>query len=267
MTRLFFIFLFITANVFSQTDLNKYSFVIVPEQFDFTRSKDQYKLNSMTKFYLEKSGFNVFMDDNIPNANRCQGLYANVEKLSSIFGSKLQVVLRDCNEEEVYRSPEGKSKYKEFDKSYQDALRKAFVSIQGMEINQADLVLLEEGAPTTTVVKEVKQSEPVKTVPIVVAETSVVSNGSKNTLPVSKYSHYAYDGKTFLLRKTAEGYSLYEEASTAPDGLLLKGKIVVMDSFIKYMDASGNVYDAVFDAGENLTLKNGSSTMVFKLVN
>src|SRR5690606_8272880 len=86
-----------------------------------------------------------------------------------------------------------------------------------------------------------------------------VSRVSGNLLPNAKFSNYSNSGKTFLLRKTTEGYSLYEESANASDGLLLIGKIIVMDKVVKYMDTSGKVSDASFDPSGNLTIKDGSS--------
>ncbi len=147
MTRLLLlsISLFLATNAISQnTNLSDYSYVVIPEQFDFLKGRDQFQMNSMSKFYFEKSGFNAYLADSAPNANRCDGLYANVEELKSIFGTKLQIVLKDCNDNEIYRSQEGKSKYKEYDKTYQDALRKAFNSVEAMGVNQKDVVLLSD---------------------------------------------------------------------------------------------------------------------------
>jgi hypothetical protein len=94
-----------------------------------------------------------------------------------------------------------------------------------------------------------------------------ISNIGGNMLPDSKFSNYSHAGKTFLLRKTAEGYSLYEESIEAADGLLLKGKIIVMDKMVKFMDTSGKVSDAVFDTSGYLTVSDGSSSTIYKSVN
>src|SRR5690606_36018241 len=151
--------LFLSANVNSQnTNLSEYSYVIVPEQFDFLRQRDQFQMNSMAKFYFEKNGFNSYLADSAPNANRCEGLFADVEELTSIFGTKLQIVLKDCNNKEIYRSQEGKSKYKEYEKTYQDALRKAFSSIEALRVNQKDVVLLSDSDNRITVSKEIIQN-------------------------------------------------------------------------------------------------------------
>lgn len=265
MTRflLLSIALFLATTVISQnTNLSEYSYVIVPEQFDFLKDKDQYQMNSMAKFYFEKSGFHAYMANSAPNANRCEGLYANVEELQSVFGTKLQVVLKDCNNKEIYRSQEGKSKYKEYDKTYQDALRKAFSSIEALGVNQKNVVVLNDNDYNTAAYKETKltstdveQSQP------------KVSKVFGNLLPDAKFSNYSNNGKTFLLRKTTEGYSLYEESAGSEDGLLLKGKIIVMDKVVKYMDTSGKVSDAAFDASGNITIKDDSATTIYKSEN
>lgn len=242
------------------TNLSDYSYVVVPEQFDFSKSKDQYQLNSMAKFYFEKSGFNAYLADSAPNANRCDGLYANVEELKTLFGTKLQVVLKDCNDNEIYRGQEGKSKYKEYDKSYQDALRKAFSSVELLNVKQREVVLLGTAQVASSEERQPKSQISASSKP----KTSMVSG---NLLPDAKFSNYSHEAKTFLLRKTSEGYSLYEETASAEDGLMLKGKIIIMDNVVKFMDTSGNVANASFDASGNLSINDGASTTVYTAVN
>jgi len=252
--------LLLKINVNSQnTNLSDYSYVVVPEQFEFLNEKDKFQLNSMSKFYFEKSGFNAYMSDSVPNFNRCEGLYANVEELKSLFGTKLQVVLKDCNNEEIYRGQEGKSKYKEYDKTYQDALRKAFNSIEMLNVDQKDVrIVTNHNNPVVS--KEANKRPAMEAV-----VKPNVSRVSGNLLPDSKFSNYTNAGKIYLLRKTADGYSLYEETTATGDGLLLKGKIVVMDKVVRYMDASGKVSDAAFDASGNLTIQNDASVTIFLL--
>ncbi len=252
----------LTANLSAQdTNLSNYSYVVIPEQFDFLKSKDEYKLNSMTQFYFEKNGFNSFLAGETPNADRCDGLYADVEELKTVFGTKLQIVLKDCNNNEVYRGQEGKSKYKEYDKTYQDALRKAFNSIETLRVEQKDVVLYtkDKSENASKEVKQISEKQEIK--------MPKDDSNAENTLPDAKFSNYSNSGKTYLLRKTGEGYSLYEESSKAADGLLLKGKIIVMEKAVKYMDADGKVSDASFDASGNLSIKDGATVTVYQAVN
>lgn len=264
MTRglLLSIAILISINSISQnTNLNDYSYVVVPDKFEFLSDSDKYQLNSMAVFYFDKCGFNGYLSSKAPNAARCDGLYGDVEELRSILGTKLQVVLRDCDGNEVYRSEEGRSKYKEFDKSYQDALRKAFNSIELLGVKQSDVVFLEDSNNISSAEVIPGKSEMVSSV------KSQVSMVSGVLLPTSKFLNYSNAGKSFLLRKTAEGYSLYEENTSSEDGLKLMGKIVVMEKVVKYMDSSGKVFDAVFDAAGNLTLKDTTSSSTYQLVN
>ncbi|MEM0518259.1 hypothetical protein [Aequorivita flava] len=247
--------LLISTNIFSQrTNLSDYSYVVVPQQYDFLKGNDEYKLNTMTKFYFEKYGFNAYMANAAPNANRCDGLYANVEELKTLFGTKLQIVLKDCDANEIYRSQVGKSKYKEYDKTYQDALRKAFNSIEALRVEQKNIALQNPSKTTTRYTVTTKVDTPVKIDPSAISE---------DNLPSDKFSNYSNSGKTFLLRKTTEGYSLYEESPAAEDGLLLKGKIILMEKVVKYMDTAGKVSDASFDAAGNLTINDGSTATVY----
>lgn len=238
-------------------DLNQYSFVVVPDKFDFLSSPDQYQLNSMAVFYLEKSGFNTFLASKTPNANRCDGLFADVEELRTILGNKLQVVLRDCNNIEIYRS-EGKSKLKEFETSYQDALRKAFKSMELLNVKPKKLVLLPNAIVTNDMDKNGITEESTFNLP--------TPRGSVDKLPTAKYLNYSNNGNSFLLRKTSEGYSLYQETSEAEESLELIGKIVVLERVVKFMDTSGNVSDVIFDDLGNLTIKNPNFAINYKLV-
>lgn len=244
------------TSISQNTDFSNYSFVVIPENFEFTSSADQYQLNSMTEFYLNKIGFNTFFASKAPNTNRCDGLYANVEDHSNIFTTKLQVVLRDCNNQEVFRSELGKSKYKDYDKTYPDALRKAFASLETLKVNQKDLVIIENTKTSTS--KEVNET--------LTVNKSLVSDASGTLLPTSKFLNYSKGDKSMLLRKTAEGYSLYEESASVDSGLLLLGKIVVIGEVVKYLDVSGKVFDAAFDTEGNLTIKNSTSETVYHLV-
>src|SRR5690625_1735709 len=140
--HLFFFLVFISSlAVSSQTSLNDYSFVLVPDRYDILGKKDQYLLNSMSVFYFEKSGFNVFEERLPGEVNPCDGLYADVEEESGFTSIRLQVVLKDCNGREIYRSQEGRSKFKEWDRRYQDALRNAFKSIELLHVKQQQVSL------------------------------------------------------------------------------------------------------------------------------
>jgi hypothetical protein len=124
---------FLTASVFSQSNLNNYKYVIVPSKYDFLKDKDQYQLNSLTEFLFEKYGFDALIEgEKYPEdliRNRCLALKSNIIKDSGMFKTKLAVELKDCNDQVVFTSLLGESREKEYSKAYNEALRNAFKSI------------------------------------------------------------------------------------------------------------------------------------------
>jgi hypothetical protein len=269
-------FLSVVPKSFSQQSLSDYSYVIVPEQWEFLNEKDKYQLNSIAKFLFNKHGFNAFFSEEAPAANRCDGLYADLIKVTAIIRTKFILVLKDCNGFEVYRSPEGITKLKEFRKAYQDALRKTFEYFEPMEIKQKDIRLMSENTISEKPIKKIAVEKTSKTKPNVAQKTEVSSKPVKteisvgevlSRLPKSKFSSYTFKGSSYLLRKTDEGYSFYEETTTNDDGLLLIGKIALTsDAKLIFTNTFGTTFNASFDASENLTIQNGTTTDVYQSV-
>lgn len=103
--------------------------VIVPNRYAFQKEDNQYQLNVLTKFLLEKQGFKTYMESEVPAEllqNPCEVLKADVKNESNMMTSKLQLVLNDCSNKTVFTSEIGKSREKEYKKSYQEALRNTF---------------------------------------------------------------------------------------------------------------------------------------------
>lgn len=123
--------------LFAQKNINSYKYILVPKQFEFQKSTDQYQLNSLTKFLFEKSGFTVlFMDENFPAdlaANSCLGLKAKVNNDSGMFSTKMNVALTDCYNQVVFSTKDGKSKEKDYKTAYHEALRMAFSDIENLK--------------------------------------------------------------------------------------------------------------------------------------
>lgn len=141
-TRFVFIFL-LTAAIFApksasyaQSPLDGYKYIIVPKRYDFLKEENQYRVNSQTKYLFDKNGFTTLLKgEGYPDdllANPCLGVEANVIDESNSFTSKVRISLTNCQDQVVYTSEQGKSKEKEFAKSYSLALDNAFKSIAQM---------------------------------------------------------------------------------------------------------------------------------------
>jgi len=261
-------FLIISIKVYPQKSINEYTYVVVPDKFEFLKEKDKYQLNSLTEFLFNKYGFNAYLGSEVPKLNICDGLYADVLNDWALMTTRVLVVLRDCNGNEIFRSKEGVSREKASKVAYQLSLREAFESIQQLNVIQKKPTVnqtLEVSTTPQKVTSEVKKVEvkaPVKTEAIPVSktvsvskeETKVDKNISLQNLPKSKFSYYSNNGKSYLLRKDANGYFLYEESTTTEGELTLKGSIKITESEIYFEDNNGIRSDALFDTSENLVL-------------
>ncbi|MDR6967876.1 hypothetical protein J2X31_001890 [Flavobacterium arsenatis] len=116
-------------------NINDYQYVIVPTKFDFQKKENDYRLNTLTKFNLEKFGFTAFYQkDNLGiNYNdRCDYLAVAVKDNGSFLTTKLIITFTDCNNNIVFTSKEGTSKEKDRKLAYVEALTEAFESVQAL---------------------------------------------------------------------------------------------------------------------------------------
>ena len=274
-----FLFMGIISKSFSQKSLSDYSYVIVSEQFEFQQEKDKYQLNSLTKFLFNKYGFHAYFDREVPlNVFRCDGLWAEAEGTPGFIITKVQLVLRDCTGEEVFRTNYGKSKVKDYKKAYYESVRNAFDDIINLNITQKEI----EDVDIVSISNPQILSENIKILPVI--ETSIVATNSikkkplkkdestiektiKLNLPLTKYTNYNYMGTIFLLRKTAIGYTLYQELIDADDDLLLIGKITVKGSEINFKNEKDKTVEVFFDESNHLIIGKGTERKTYSYIN
>lgn len=222
----------------AQKRLSDYSFVVVPDKFEFLSNSNQYQLNDMTKYYLAKNGFNTFYFSELPSVDNCDGLWADVESITGFTRTKIMVVLKDCKGNEVYRGETGTSKQKDYKKSYQDALRKAFLCFKELDVKQAALVLRPKVSDATQ-----------KDASVVVAPRNSIAESKDNKGPVNQYNAYTYNTVAYLLKKAEGGYNVYDASGA---NLILKGVIQYSETGYR-----GMVFDANYQGHflENNDLK------------
>ena len=128
-----FLFVLFTVAGYSQNTINSYKYVLVPERFDFSKDINQYGLNTTTKLLLGQKGFVAFVDNEaLPPtlaANKCNALKAEVVQKKGIFVTNLTLILKDCQGNIIFKSKEGKSREKEYQVAYDEALKNAFLSL------------------------------------------------------------------------------------------------------------------------------------------
>lgn len=194
------------ASAFSQSNLNDYKYVIVPKGYDFLKGNNQYRLNELTKFLFEKQGFLTLMEgENYPDElikNRCLALKSDVTKDSGLFKTKLSVELKDCNDQAVYTTQVGESREKDFGKAYNEALRDAFKSFNGMnyhyvpkQINEVvetkeernnNVAVVQEIQQLKEEIKNLKQEKKTEVVEAVVPQMAEKMEAIVNVNPIEK---------------------------------------------------------------------------------
>ncbi len=169
----FFIILLLTFYTnYGQQQLNDYKYIIVPQQFEFQKAENQYQLNALTKFLLEKEHFNViYQNSEYPldyTSNRCLGLFFNLHKNNTLFKITLDFDLVDCNKNTVFSSKQGVSRDKDYKKAYHEALRMAFRSLKGKNYvysNKPQKIIVSKAVrklPTTKAKAMISTQSPLK---------------------------------------------------------------------------------------------------------
>ncbi len=133
------LFLFVLQfGAFGQEAINKYKYIIIPKQFEFLGSEDQYQINSLAKFLFNKYGYTAFLEgEEVPadlEKNGCLALKANVEDVKGGFlKTKLRINLLDCRNNIIAESEVGETREKEYSKAYNFALRAAFRTFRNFD--------------------------------------------------------------------------------------------------------------------------------------
>lgn len=198
---IFFLIFFMSVSLYSQTDaFRSYQYLIVADKFEFLNDSDKYQTSSLTKFLFQKKKFKVFLSNeklpDVLNANRCLALFVSVKDESSMFSIKNLIEIKDCSAKVVYTSKIGKSKFKDYKKGYQEAIRNAFDSMEDFEFGykpvetsslekdtSGDEVIREEllsSIPLVTdvvTIPEIKNQEKIDTKDSVVLYAQAIENG------------------------------------------------------------------------------------------
>ncbi len=115
----------------AQFNINDYKYVVVPKRFSDFKKENQHRSSTLVKHLFSQKGFETVYDDNLPNelnTNKCLGLFVGLIDDSSMFTTKTKLTLKDCNGKEVLVSQQGKSKNKEFEAAFSEAVTEAFES-------------------------------------------------------------------------------------------------------------------------------------------
>ncbi len=252
--------------------ISSYQFVVIPAEFDFQKEPNQYQLNELLKFLFEKEGFEAYLDnETFPatlSANPCKALRARVKDDSGLFRTKLFIELRDCNNNEIFITPEGVSKLKDYQQAYHEALREAFKAVSNLGYNyekednvvevtavppaEEEKVVEVTAVPSVDkeeeVTGEVKKELPVETKDPVAVEGKKTKSNDRGE---AKRLLFQKDGSEFFLERTPSGFNLYQKGMAEPFASLVKSS--AKESYLYSSVTSKGM--ANFDDEGNLTVE------------
>jgi hypothetical protein len=129
--------MFVASYSFSQS-ANDYKAFIIPMKYDFQKTENQYRMQTITKANLKKANMTGFYAaETIPLefSERCGVLYVDVISESGFLTTKLFITFKDCYGKIVFQSQVGKSKQKDYTEAYTEALNDAFQSVYELRYN------------------------------------------------------------------------------------------------------------------------------------
>lgn len=219
-----FIFVLFTVAGYSQNTINSYKYVLVPDRFDFSKENNQYGLNTTTKLLLEQKGFAAFVgNEGLPPtlaANKCIALKAEVVEKRGLFVTNLTLLLKDCQGNIIFKGKEGKSREKEFQTAYDEALRNAFLSLKDVPYNYDSTIAAQPQQLAVT---------PAVSTPVPAPVSSPAQAPVSSPSPVPAKSTVPEISGTLYAQVTPNGYQLID---TTPKKILALLKTSMQDYFI-----------------------------------
>jgi hypothetical protein len=132
MKKIFLLFMMLVSIASRAQSVNDYKYALVPEKFSIFKNKNQYRLNTFTKMYMQNYGFETYYDSetqpfDFSNVN-CNKVYVDLIEKNNLFITKIAVVLKDCRGNVLATSKMVSTKEKDLAKAYSTLLKDAFES-------------------------------------------------------------------------------------------------------------------------------------------
>jgi hypothetical protein len=255
-------------------DLNSYKYVEVPEKYEFLKESNQYQLNELTKFLFEKYGFEAFLSSEEKPMDwtsvTCSILRADVIDDSGFFQTNLQVVLKNCKNQEVFTSKMGSSREKEFKLANHEALRDAFSSFEAVNYSydqnsvKGNTKLVARQVEKEKEMKPVQENSQQQTEEVIVSavpQTVKEPSETEKLEPITKNQKvYLLGNVEFYTLNTEYGYQLFLKQIDEPFAKLVKTESAnhfiystIQDQGIAYFDENGNLTVEILNTQNNST--------------
>lgn len=149
--------------------LNNYKYLVIPAKFQAFKNENQFRTSTLVKYLFTNEGFNTVYSNRMPDEleeNPCLGATVQLLNDSGLLQTKTRLSIKDCNGVILMTSQVGRSKTKDLEQAYREAISEAFGSFRGL--NYVYEPSNEEASTTETVTVSFKDD--VKTLPETVKE-------------------------------------------------------------------------------------------------
>ena len=249
-------FILISLYGIAQKSINDYKYIIVPKEYGFSKSEDQYQLNSLTKFLFNKYGYEAYFVDELPEdlkVNRCLALMVEVTNdKGNMFKTKLEIKLKDCYDAVVMTSKIGESRLKVFEKAYNQALRDAFETFQNLDYKykatdsvEKAIVVKEQPKPEIVEVNNNEQTEVKEALAGTIKAEKATEIAVETSNKVKRELYYAQEiANGFQLVNSEPRVVMILLNTAAENVFIVKGKSAIVfkeDGFWYYSENDGEL--------------------------
>lgn len=190
MKKLFLLIAFVISSTVVSQSLDGYKYALVPAKFSIFKNDNYSRLNTLTKMYMQKYGFETYMDSetqpiDFANSN-CNKVFVDLTEENTLFVTKVKVIIKDCNGKIIASSEEGKSREKDLHLAYNEALRSAFNSFTAV-INHkynGQSQTVETIQPKEVVIEEVKGQETIQELPLTATPVKELNSATLFAQPI-----------------------------------------------------------------------------------
>jgi hypothetical protein len=216
--------LFLVNTLFAMAqseELNNYKYVIVDNQYEFQGEANEYRLNELVVFELQKLNFIAFRNSAVLpadlNRGECNTLQLKIDK-SGTLRVNFTLRLQNCIGVTVFTTKEGVGKTKSYDKAYFEAIRDAMTSLEEVNYEYVPLKSIAIDAPGTPI-KEVEKPVQDSLISNVVPEQTpkFQENIADAVAVTTPYEFVSKDG--YALMRSVKGFLIFD--NNLPIGVAL----------------------------------------------
>ena len=227
--------------------LNNYKYIVVPSKFRDFKNPNQFRTSTLVKYLFTNEGFNVVYDSNLPEElekDPCLGARVRLMDESGLFITKTRLELADCYGVLIMISQEGRTKTKDLEQAYREAISESFGSFRGLNYQYEPAEKDEEktAEPITVSFKnDIKslEEEPEVEVNATTKEMKVASDASQETDKATLEELPSITEKGVLYAQPVDGG--YQLVDTTPKVVYVLKSTSAPDVFLVNKDGKNGV--------------------------